>query len=93
MSVLFNGKPVMPYVSIENYRWLALRQAPICQARMGILARRNLVGQECPTYVFRSDQALASFRSRSSRHRDMNPVAKTLLSNSIPDPSAEPPVH
>ncbi len=27
---------------------------------MGILARRWIVGQECPTYGFRSDKALAS---------------------------------
>jgi hypothetical protein len=25
---------------------------------MGILARRGIVGQECPTYVSRSDEAL-----------------------------------
>jgi hypothetical protein len=31
---------------------------------MGILARRGIVGQECPTYVSRSEKALIDLQHR-----------------------------
>ncbi len=34
---------------------------------MGILARRWIVGQECPTYVFRSDEVQGHAGTRSVR--------------------------